>query len=67
MPPCSTLSKSVAGDLGIPVDDGDMQALLDGPAQQARPAGRGDGDELGDLLGQEHVQRLGLEVLTALG
>ena len=55
------------GYLGIPVDDGNMQALLDGPAQQARSPGRGDGDELGDLLRQEYVQRLSLEVLTALG
>jgi hypothetical protein len=70
-PPCRPAVARVVevggGHLGVAVDDRDVQALLDGPAQQPRPPRRRHRDELGDLLGQEHVQGLGLQVLAALG
>ena len=51
----------------VPVDDADAQTVVDGLAQEVRAARWRHRDELPDLLGQEDLERLGLEAGAPFG
>jgi hypothetical protein len=55
------------GNFEIPVDDTDVQAVVDCLAEQVRAPGRRHRDELADLLGQKDLECLGLEAGLAFG
>lgn len=65
--PVRDVVKELSRHLGVPVDDGDMNAFLHRPPQKLRPAGGRDRDELSHLLGKEDVKSLGFEVRPAFG